>query len=422
MLFIYNILISLAYYFVKFAKIFIPKLNDRENGAARTFKFFIEDWRNYKKIWFHASSMGEFEQAKPIIELIKQQHPEYKIICSFYSPSGYNNQKGYSYADAIFYMPFDKKSKARRFIDVIQPDVAVFVRYDIWLNHLDYAKSKGIPLYLINATAANSASNFISKAFYRKAYSYFNEIYAVSQDHYNKFLNLNIDTKLFLSADTRFDRIIERVDFAKENKVIPQDLFNDENILVAGSIWEKDFELVSAAVDKFNQLSDDKITCIYVPHEPTEEFISQIESKLDSTIRLSELIDMLANGDISKLQSGASIIVDSIGKLLMLYGNGRFAYIGGAFGVGVHSLTEPAGFGLPVFCGPNCFNAPDAKKMIEAGALKIVNDSGEFLSKITSLVGSENEYANQSQAASGYVRSAAGESKRIAELILEKLK
>lgn len=361
-------------------------MNKRITDCLRLLTDFpVYEFRNEFTVWFHASSMGEFEQAKPLIEMIKSRHPEIKIVVSFFSPSGYNNQKNYHHADYILYLPLDTKKKVNQFISRINPNIAIFVRYEIWHNYLVQLKNNNIPAYLICATKPGNKSlyeNPIFRNFTKWNYNSFRKIYTVGEEHTDFFKKLGIITALETTADIRFDRILSIINEARINPIIPRDLFfQNELVLVAGSTWEPDEDLILNGLDIIQNTHECKIRLIIVPHEPTEKHIKLLTSKLKDYILLSHLEEKLKFDSAKNLKEELSekiIVVDTVGKLLRLYATADLAYIGGAFGVGVHSVTEPAGYSLPLATGPRYTNSSDAVHLNHLKALKILNNQTDF--------------------------------------------
>ncbi len=331
-----------------------------------------------QRVWFHTSSMGEFEQAKPVIEEIKRISPQVKIYCSFFSPSGYTTQKYYRYADYIFYMPVDTVSEARYTIRKVNPDVAVFVRYDTWLNHLIMLRQSDIPSLLICATRPGNhklTEYPVVKHFTQLLYSQFTKIYTVGKLHTQFFNELQVGAEIISSSDTRIDRIAKQVDFCKNSPIMPYSFSEGVFTMVAGSTWEKDEEIIIEAIKIINKDAFN-LRVIFVPHEPTYENVERIRLTVGNTVEFSEL-DMKHDFSRTMLE-GKHIIVDSIGKLLSLYANADIAYVGNGFGKTVHSTSEPAGYGIPIATGPNIHKSPDAVELYQAGALTIVNNAQEL--------------------------------------------
>ncbi|MDR0926173.1 MAG: hypothetical protein LBO69_00215 [Ignavibacteria bacterium] len=405
MSFIYNILIILVALLTPILSLFLPKLKERNRYWKDSLSAIGDGWQN--TIWFHSASMGEFEQAKPVVEYIKATHPNIRIVCTFFSPSGYNTQRQYKFADAICYLPMDTYWNVQHFISAVKPIAVVFVRYEIWLNYLSALHNANIPTYLINATYPTILGKVgIAKPFYKLCFNKFTKIYAVNTDEYAKFLSLQLDTEIISSSDTRMDRIMAKVTDAQATPVVSRSLFGDDKlVLVAGSVWNEDVDVIVAAVQ---MLGEHNIRIIFVPHEPTTEHIQYIQRMLPASVLLSE---------IGAQQIDCDVIVDSIGKLLKLYGIADIAYIGGAFGVGVHSITEPAGYGIPLATGSNCFNSPDTKPLLATGALTIIHNA-DMLCNWFKEVADANVRLRMGNAASKYIAENTGTSKVIAEVIV----
>jgi len=397
---LYNLIaIPLLSLVVAILKPFNKKLRERESNWEDVlvgFKSKLQGNGKYR-IWFHAASMGEFEQAKPIIEKLKKNNREIFIIVSFYSPSGYNNQKNYSFADTVLYMPFDSRANAKYFVKTIKPDIAIFVRYEIWRNHLEILKKKKIPAMLICATKPGWKylyECFLIRPFTKSNYSYFQKIYTVSEEHSAFFRELDITAEVNTLNDTRFDRIIENVELNQGKKVLDLALFGENDfVLVAGSTWDEDEDIIIDAIRQFEKDSQKELRLIIVPHEPTESHLKKLKNKIPNSFLLSQVEDFLVKEKdesvISNFLGKNHIIVDSIGKLLSLYSIADATFIGGAFGSGVHSVTEPAGYGIPLSCGPKMTNSPDALKLKEYGSLIVVSNSFEMAEWIKKVVKNE---------------------------------
>lgn len=422
--FVYNIIfIPLLKLLLPFLSLFIPKLRERRQKADSIFESIkFQKSGTSRVFWFHAASMGEFEQAKPVIELIKSKEPEAQIICTFFSPSGYNNQKNYSYADAVLYILLDTKKNAIKFLDKFRPDVAVIVRYDLWLNHLNECKKRNIKLFLIAATKPGSSFAFsleITKQFYALLYSQFDIIFTVGNEHTKSIYSLSPDSTIISSHDPRFDRIYSAVQKHRNNPPIPRTLFDTELIIVAGSIWNEDANILIPAINNANR-DGFKYKCIFVPHEPTESNLEYIEKQIDS-FRLSEIENAIHLNTINEMKAKLAcshIIVDSIGKLLNLYALADAAYIGGGFGAGVHSIAEPAGYEIPLACGPKTANSEDAKQLIKLDSLAIIKSPADASKWFESLANTDF-VKSQAEKNHHYIYSKLGTSELIVEEILK---
>jgi 3-deoxy-D-manno-octulosonic-acid transferase len=399
--------------------VFLPKMRERESYLKLHNTHFIKQ-NNQKRIWFHASSMGEFEQGKPIIEIIKGKYPDIYLICTFYSPSGYNNQKKYQYADSIFYMPLDTLKNASQFVESINPDLAVFVRYDIWLNHLNILVKKNIPIYLICATPpTNKFYKILFNGLLKYVYEKFNKIFTMTPESVDYFQALKIESEIIPSSDSRFDRIIATVNEYIDKPLIAREVFANFKVLVVGSSWEPDEKMVSNAVQIYNQNHLKKIKIIFVPHEPTQKHIEKLLVLEPKLVKYSEIEKIESVELLKELIMDSHIVVDSIGKLLKLYSNADIVYVGGAFGAGIHSVTEPAGYGVPVICGKYFDNSPDAVNMVRLGLLKPVASVKELLSFLEYLYRNPEKEKSLEFKTKDYIFAQGGASEIISTQILK---
>lgn len=429
--FIYNyIFIPIALIYIKIFKKRNPKLAEREDNCKKSWSALEILPINGQRIWFHSASMGEFEQVKPVIENIKKERADIQIICSFFSPSGYNTQVKYPLADAIVYMPIDTKHNAEEFINLIKPDIAVFVRYEIWRNHLEVLKKKGIPRVLINATQPSQKfyrNFFLTQLFIRSSMNLLNNIFSVGRKHTKYFKKIGVRSYIRTMTDTRYDRIIAKIEEAKKDQIIPRELFNsNEFILIAGSTWAQDEQIIHNAITDLRSDLNLKIRVVYVPHEPTRERLHFLTNLLGNNfIYLSEILELLKSNksytEIKLLINNRDIICDSIGKLLRLYAIGDVAYIGGGFGAGVHSLAEAAGYGLPLACGSNIRKSYDAEYFLQNGALQIISSHQQFEKWIYSLVTNQEKRNLLSETLTNYIYQSAGSSRLISIKLLNKL-
>ncbi len=427
---LYNILfIPTARLVIKVMGIFNPKLRLREDGwknALSKLESINSKDDNAKRIWFHASSMGEFEQAKPIIELFKKNYKEVKVIVSFFSPSGFENQKNYEFADAVLYLPFDRLKDVQHFLSVVKPDIAVFVRYEIWRNFLQELNKLSIKTFLIDAT--KPASTMLTtvpllKDFTRRNYNFFEKIFTVDEKQTVFFKNFDVKPEVITLSDTRFDRIADKVAEASELKTIPKDFFsNDDFVIVLGSCWQPDEKIAFNAVKKWNSKHTKKIKMIVVPHEPTKQHIADVISSGLDFVLLSDIEKHIEDSSFINENRSSHILVDSIGKLLMLYTYADAAYIGGAFGAGVHSVTEPAGYGIPLATGIAMENSPDAINLRELNALTVIKHSEDLYCWLEAMVEDKNHYGVMAASANEYINSRLGSSSKIYEYLKNELR
>lgn len=398
---------------------FDSKIKHREKSwkpVLEAAKLKIAYANNRKKIWIHSASMGEFEQAKPIIEKVKSLFPDYFIVCSFFSPSGYENQKSYQYLDVALYLPIDEYRNVKYFLDTLQPNIALFIRYEIWFNYLKELKKRKIPIFLVNATAPSSLvvrNNFLAKSFYRKAYSFFDTIFPIEKDKLF-FSNLGIQSKIIPIYDTRFDRVHFKIGQSKK-LFLKKENFEGYFVLVAGSIWKPDAELLVSAIRLLHNKVPLKV--IYVPHEPDDYNLSRLKEFVPEHILLSELITQEGSVEIKKIISHKDIIVDSIGYLLDLYSLADVAYVGGGFGSGIHSVVEPAGYFLPIACGGNIDASIEAKQMNEKGILEVVKNHRQFADWIYNLFNDKVLYEKKRAVVKTYFTQRLGSTTKVVNSI-----
>lgn len=357
------------------------------------------------RILFHASSMGELEQVLPIMHIIKKRIPNSCILYSCSSPSGYTHARKQSCIDAAVFLPMDTKRNAHQFFDALHPEMLVINRYDVWPNIVTTASTR-CPVMLINATYPSVADSPLLGSWVSRFYKRITHIVAVSQRDANRLALLS-GKDVIAMADTRIDRVLERIEAsasASADSILPK---ADHPTLVVGSSWTEDEDLVFSALDLIREL---RLRLVIVPHEPTEHALSRIEQKIQCT-RLSR---------INNIQ-GEHIVVDSVGRLLSLYQIADAAFVGGGFGAGVHSTTEPIGYGIPVACGPRIERARDAQDYASGGLLQVVRTQEEFAAWLIQTVTNTQGLQDAKKLCSDYVSSRRGSALRYADMILDRL-
>lgn len=350
MLLIYNFLLRFYLILILIASFFNKKakkwLNGRKNANFR----FLQN-----SIWFHFASLGEFEQGRPVLEKIRLQKPNIPIVITFFSPSGYEIRKNTPLADFIYYLPLDTKKNAQKFIDTIQPDIAIFTKYEYWYHYFNELNQRQIPLYIISGIFRPKQIFFKwYGGLHRKMLSFVTHFF-VQDDESEKLLQRIGINNVSISGDTRFDRVYANAQSPQLLPIIEQ-FKNGKPIFIGGSTWPKDEELIASLVLLY---PDWKF--IIAPHEITEEKILKLQSLLpqNKTIRFSAI----KNTD-TPINDFQILVIDNIGMLSSLYQYGEIAFIGGGFGVGIHNTLEAAAFGLPVIFGPNYAKFKEAKDII----------------------------------------------------------
>lgn len=394
------------------APLFSSKLRQRQRAWRDTVRKadLIIKRQNKPVVWFHAASAGEFEQAKPIIEYLAKSNVPITIIVSFFSPSGYKMHQTYPFVSAVTYIPLDSFFSVRFFLRSIKPSIAIIIRYELWYELYRQISKAKIPLFLISATfPAKRLPTF----FFKDILQAVTALYAANSDSAEKFRPfISSQTELINASDTRFDQILSVVlkTQRSEEKLLPKDFFSSEDIvIVAGSSWHQD-EILLSAILRNNNFSLLKL--IIVPHEITNSHLDSIEKLFPNTVKLSKL---------TSKHKRCNIIVDCYGKLLQLYDFADIAYIGGGFGAGVHSVAEPAGYGIPLICGPKINRSPDAIELHKRGGLRVVSNEKELTEALNLLISSKDSRSEAGLIAHQYIESGKGISRIIGDDIIARL-
>ncbi len=349
-LFFYRFGILLASLFNAKAKLWVEGRNHWQNKLSNF------QWGKNKRIWIHCSSLGEFEQARPLIEKLKSQEPQAQIILTFFSPSGYEIRKNYEHTDAVMYLPHDTKTNAKAFLDLIKPDVALFVKYEFWFHYLDALKKRNIPTVLFSSVFRKEQLFFKWYGeFFRNMLQLFSKIFV--QNENSKLLLQSISVASEVSFDTRFDRVYQVAQNRTQFPLIDKFKGNSK-VLIAGSTWQKDEELLVQLINK-NILSDYKF--IIALHDIDLKRIADLQNKLSAK---SVLLSKLNNENTSTAQI---IFVDSIGSLSSLYAYAEIAYVGGGFNAGIHNVLEAVVYNTPVIFGPHYYKSEEAKDLLALG-------------------------------------------------------
>lgn len=415
--FLYNITaLPLLKAFFFFASFFNSKVKEGIEGRVELFQNLNKSLsridRTKKIIWFHSSSLGEFEQAKPIIEKLKKER-DVNILITFFSPSGYKNSIKYPFADVISYIPFDSKKLAKEFIDLVEPALVVFMRYDFWPNFVKILKEKNIPAFIVDATMRKDSSRLLplSKSFHKALFNDITKILTVSREDAENFKRFDYpDSRIKAVGDTRFDRVFQKSQEAKNRKLFTDGFFDRKKVFVFGSSWDADEEVVLPAIEKLFGHDKDAIMII-APHEPTILHLEKLEQFFAgkiSTIRFSYL---------NSYSNERIIIVDSIGILLTLYHYADLVYVGGSFKQGIHNVLEPAVYGVPVLFGPKINNSREALTMVKLGSGLIVEDKKEAYRQLRSLFSDDDRRKKLGSISSAYVNENTGATDKILEEI-----
>lgn len=361
--------------------------------------------KNRKYIWFHAASLGEFEQGRPLIEKIRSVHPEYRILLTFFSPSGYEVRKNYRGADVVCYLPFDKPRNVKKFLDIVNPCMAFFIKYEFWKNYLDELHKRGIPVYSVSSIFRRSQVFFKwYGAFYRRVLEDFDELF-VQNEASRRYLSKIGINKVIVVGDTRFDRVLQIRDEAKELPLVEK-FKGNSLVMVAGSSWEPDEELF---IEYFNNHPEMKL--IIAPHVIDENHLVYIRSKLKRPYV------QYTRADEKNVLDADCLIVDCFGLLSSIYRYGKISYIGGGFQVGIHNTLEAAVYGIPVIFGPNYEKFMEAVQLIECKGAFAVNNYEELSKLLDTMLNNEkslNEWGNNARE---YVVNNAGATEKILQKI-----
>ena len=376
-------------------------------------------------VWIHAASVGEFEQARPLIEQLKIHNSQFKIVVTFFSPSGYEARKNYELADGVFYLPFATHLNAKRFIETLQPGMAIFVKYEFWPAYLKALKKRSIPTYCISAIFRPTQRFFHwYGASARRVLKCFTHIY-VQDEASRRLLAEHGIHECSVAGDTRFDRVIEIVesqkskDLSAQSNLTPVAQFTEgaERVLIAGSTWPEDEELLEAYLENTecriqNTDSGKRVKLILVPHETDEQHLHFIFNLFQGRmVRYSTINAMPSNmSRLNILRNAQVMVIDTMGLLSSIYRFGQVAYIGGGFGVGIHNTIEAAVYGVPVVFGPNYHHFREAQGLIDAGAARSIKNYSELEAALNTAL---DQHETIGAKAAEYVQSELGATEKI---------
>lgn len=404
---LYSIGIFLYGVFLRFAALFNGKARQWTDGRRELFVQLEIACRPVDRsknpvIWFHVSSLGEFEQGRPVIEAMKRRWPEKKILLTFFSPSGYEVRKDYDLADFVFYLPLDTRRNARKFLNIVQPEMVFFVKYDFWFNFLQAIHLKQIPLYYISALFRKNQHFFRWYGGWFRTNLRFVTHFFVQNTESEKLLRSAGIPDATLTGDTRFDRVFA---IAKQHMPMPliEKFCDDKQVFIAGSSWEPD-EAVFIPLLKHSELN---LKFIIAPHDTSPGRISSIREHLDQpVVCYSELNeDNAVNAKI--------LIIDCVGILSQLYRYATVAFIGGGYTGGIHNIQEPVTFGVPVFFGPNYHKFREARELVALGGAFSISSSEELVEKVREIAGDLQVHNRLSSICMNYVEENRGATEKI---------
>ncbi|MGC4023149.1 MAG: glycosyltransferase N-terminal domain-containing protein [Cyclobacteriaceae bacterium] len=387
------------------AALFIPKAKFFVAGRRNIFfrlKNVLQSRGNNKLVWVHCASLGEFEQGRPVIELIKQKHPSTKILLTFFSPSGYELRKNYTVADYVFYLPWDTAAQAKKFVEITKPTLAIFIKYEFWYHYTVQLKKSGANI--ISASCILRPEQIFFKNYggtFRELLRNFNYFFTQNNETKKLLASIGINTAQVV-GDTRFDRVMEIIN---QNIDIPKakQFKNEQKTFVAGSCWPEDMNALAPFINEKKGM----LKFIIAPHEIKESFISEIEKSLEvKSTRFSQSQENIEDFDV--------LIIDNIGMLSQLYRYGEFAFVGGAFGKGLHNILEAACYGVPIFFGnKNYQKYQEANDLIMRGGAFEVSGYSDLKSKYEIMTDEPGNFLLACEVTRSYVEENLGATKKI---------
>ena len=393
----YQLLVMLAFPFNKKARTIL-------RGQRNTFKILKQQVdKNARYVWFHAASLGEFEQGRPLMERFRREHPEYEILLTFFSPSGYEVRKNYSGADIICYLPFDTPSNVYRFLHLIRPEMAFFIKYEFWADYMWACHHYHIPFYSISSIFR---PNKIFFRWYGKTYSrvlrHVTHFFVQDEQSRELLAKKGYTDNVTIVGDTRFDRVIDIARQAKDLPVVEQFCQNAPFVFVVGSSWSPDEDII---IPYFNKHPEMKL--ILAPHVIDESHLRQIEQKLSRpAVRYTEATE-------ENVRQSDCLIINCFGLLSSIYRYGQVAYVGGGFGVGIHNVPEAAVYGVPVLIGPNNKNFREAQDLLRMGGCFEITGQTLFNAVVDRLSGDKQLRDTRGAVCKDYIASNAGASDTI---------
>ena len=394
---IYNLAMYILELGLKLAALFSDKPAKMVKGHREVFDLLKSKIdRNARYIWFHAASLGEFEQGRPLIERIRKEYPQYKILQTFFSPSGYEVRKNYAGADIVCYLPIDTPSNVKKFVDLVNPCMVFFVKYEFWQNYLNALYKKGIPVYSVSSIFRPGQIFFrwYGKS-YQRVLKTFAHLFVQNQESKMLLAGIGVDHTTVV-GDTRFDRVLDICAAAKQLPLV-QKFKGDALTFVAGSSWGPDEDIF---ISYFNAHPEMKL--IIAPHVVSDGHLKEIESKLQrSCIRYTQATE-------DNVEQADCLIIDCYGLLSSIYRYGEISYIGGGFGVGIHNVLEAAVYGIPVIFGPNNKKFREAQHLLANKGGFEINGYDDFEQLMNRFLSDEAYLKQSGKAAGDYVKGNAG--------------
>ncbi len=406
----YHLIFYLYEFGVFIASFFSAKVKKMWQGERAAFSLLKEKVEpNVDYVWFHAASLGEFEQGRPIIEEYRRLYPEKKILLTFFSPSGYEVRKNYEGADIICYLPIDTPTNARRFLRLVRPTSAFFIKYEFWYNYLHILRHRNVPVYSVSSIFRKDQIFFKWYGFqYRHVLKCFTHLFVQNEESKQLLYGIGVEN-VDVTGDTRFDRVLQ---IANQSKTIPiVDVFrNGQKMFIAGSSWLPDEEIFIPYLSKH---PDWKL--VIAPHVIDEEHIQQIMKLLHG--RKVMRYSAVSLDDSETLKQADVLIIDCFGLLSSIYKYGDVAYVGGGFGVSIHNLPEAAVWNIPVIFGPNNHKFQEAQELKECGGGIEIADSIEFAKVMDGFINEPEKLKKAADAAGEYVKTHSGATEKLLQLV-----
>ena len=386
---------------VRVAALFKEKLRKMVQGHRATWQMLRALSGKDTYVWFHAASLGEFEQGRPLMERLRREHPEKKILLTFFSPSGYEVRKNYDGADLVCYLPFDTPLNARRFVKLARPEAAFFIKYEFWRNYIEVLYKRGIPCYSVSSIFRENQIFFRPYGRgYARCLSRMTHLFVQNETSRRLLESIGV-TNVDVVGDTRFDRVLDIRNAAKPLPLAER-FAGCWKVLVAGSSWPQDEEII---IPYFNKHPNLKL--VLAPHVVSEEHLQAIERQLARpALRYSKATPKaVAEADC--------LIIDCYGLLSSIYRYASMAYVGGGFGVGIHNVPEAAVYGIPVIIGPNNKKFREAQALLRCGGCKEIACAADFEQLMDAWLSDKEALATAGKAAGSYIADNAGAADRI---------
>jgi 3-deoxy-D-manno-octulosonic-acid transferase len=395
-----------------------PKARLWINGRKNIFPLLEKNFNHERKktIWMHCASLGEFEQGRPLLEAIREAYPNYTLLLTFFSPSGFEIRKNYAGADVVCYLPPDSRKNAQRFLRITQPELAIFIKYEFWYHYLTQLKEHNIPTLLVSAIFRNSQPFFKAYGgFWRKMLSCYRLIFVQDKSSFDLLSKIGFEKNSAISGDTRFDRVMA----IAENDInlpIIESFCASHDVMVAGSTWIEDEEVI----DHYANNHPEK-RFIIAPHEIHEVHIRELEKLFRNAVRYSSLTSVNNEINRSEMLAGKHILImDNMGMLSKLYYYADVTYVGGGFGgAGIHNILEAVVYGKPVLFGPVNQKSREAQDLQELGAAISIQSAIELEDTLNTLLTNKEKCKALGELALGYVKKESGATGKIMQCIQE---